>query len=59
MYGSDRSFLQVIKYLSQSGDYKKITVVLPRTGPLVTELEKLNVDIKYLTLSLLSKTYLM
>lgn len=59
MYGSDRSFLQVIKYLSQSGDYKKITVVLPRTGPLVDELEKLNVDIKYLTLSLLSKTYLM
>ena len=59
MYGSDRSFLQVIKYLSQSGDYKKITVVLPRTGPLVAELEKLNVDIQYLTLSLLSKTYLM
>lgn len=59
MYGSDRSFLQVIKYLSQSGDFQKITVVLPRTGPLVLELEKLNVDIIYLSLSLLSKTYLM
>lgn len=59
MYGSDRSFLQVIQYLSQSGDFEKITVVLPRTGPLVLELEKLSVDIKYMTLSLLSKTYLM
>jgi hypothetical protein len=45
MYGSDRSFLQVVIYLSQSGDFKKITIVLPRTGPLVSELEKLNVDI--------------
>lgn len=59
MYGSDRSFLQVVIYLSQSGDFKKITVVLPRSGPLVSELEKLNVDIIYLNLSLLSKTYLM
>jgi glycosyltransferase involved in cell wall biosynthesis len=59
MYGSDRSFLQVVKYLSQSADFKKITIVLPRSGPLVLELEKLNVDIKYLNLSLLSKTYLM
>ncbi len=58
MYGSDRSFLQVVIYLSQSGDYDKITIVLPRTGPLVSELEKLNVDIVYLDLSLLSKTYL-
>lgn len=59
MYGSDRSFLQVVIYLSQSGDFDRITIVLPRPGPLVSELEKLNVDIIYLELSLLSKTYLM
>lgn len=58
MYGSDRSFLQVVNYLRQSGRFEKITVILPRKGPLVTELEKLNVDIIYLQLSLLSKTYL-
>ena len=59
MYGSDRSFLQVIKYFNQSGDFKKITVVLPRQGPLVAELEKLDVGIIYMNLSLMSKTYLM
>lgn len=59
MYGSDRSFLQVVSYLSQSGNFSKITIVLPRFGPLVSELEKLDVNIIYLKLSLLSKTYLM
>lgn len=59
MYGSDRSFLQVVNYLSLSSDFEKITVVLPRNGPLVLELEKLKVEIIFMKLSLLSKTYLM
>lgn len=59
MYGSDRSFLQVINYLSLSPNYKKIAVILPRNGPLVKELEKLKVEIIFMNLSLLSKTYLM
>ncbi|WP_316819936.1 glycosyltransferase family 4 protein [Pedobacter gandavensis] len=59
MYGSDRSFLQVVNYLSLSPNFEKITVILPRNGPLVKELEKLNVEILFMNLSLLSKTYLM
>lgn len=59
MYGSDRSFLQVVNYLSLSPNFEKITVVLPRNGPLVAELEKLKVEIIFMNLSLLSKTYLM
>ncbi|MCX2453242.1 glycosyltransferase family 4 protein [Pedobacter sp. PLR] len=59
MYGSDRSFLQVVNYLSLSPNFEKITVVLPRNGPLVDELEKLKVEIIFMNLSLLSKTYLM
>lgn len=58
LYGSDRSFLQVVKYFKISGRYSKITVVLPSDGPLVNELRDLDVDIKFLNLSLLSKTYL-
>ncbi|WP_316746778.1 glycosyltransferase family 4 protein [Pedobacter gandavensis] len=59
MYGSDRSFLQVINYLSLSPNFQKITVILPRNGPLVEELKKLKVEIIFMNLSLLSKTYLM
>lgn len=59
MYGSDRSFLQVVNYLSLSPNFEKITVILPRNGPLVLELEKLKVEIIFMNLSLLSKTYLM
>ena len=59
MYGSDRSFLQVVNYLSLSSNFEKITVILPRNGPLVLELEKLKVEIIFMNLSLLSKTYLM
>lgn len=59
MYGSDRSFLQVVNYLSLSSNFEKITIILPRNGPLVIELEKLKVEIIFMNLSLLSKTYLM
>ncbi|MBB2149785.1 glycosyltransferase family 4 protein [Pedobacter gandavensis] len=59
MYGSDRSFLQVVNYLSLSPSFEKITVILPRNGPLVNELEKLKVEIIFMDLSLLSKTYLL
>lgn len=58
LYGSDRSFLQVISYLVETKKYDLITVVLPRKGPLVNELEKFNVSIIYWDMSLLSKTYL-
>lgn len=58
LYGSDRSFLQVVEYLVTSGRFSKITVVLPRTGPLSEKLELLGVEIKIMELSLLSKTYL-
>lgn len=58
LYGSDRSFLQVVEYLVTSGRFSKIVVVLPRTGPLSEKLERLGVEIKIMELSLLSKTYL-
>jgi len=58
LYGSDRSFLQVIKYFVFTKRFTTITVVLPRTGPLSVELEKLGVEMLYIDLSLLSKTYL-
>ena len=47
LYGSDRSFLQVVEYLKSSGKFELITVILPRTGPLVSELQKLDVDVKF------------
>ncbi len=58
LYGSDRSFLQVVKYLRESRAFEKICVALPRQGPLVEELEKLQVEVIFLSMSLLSKTYL-
>lgn len=58
LYGSDRSFLQVVEYLVASGRFSKIVVVLPRTGPLSEKLEQLGIEIKIMELSLLSKTYL-
>lgn len=58
LYGSDRSFLQVLEFFVKSGRFSEITVVLPRKGPLVEKIEELNVNVKYLSLSLLSKTYL-
>lgn len=58
LYGSDRSFLQVIKYFCLSAKFEKISIILPRHGPLVAELEKLDVEIIFTPLSLLSKTFL-
>lgn len=58
LYGSDRSFLQVIRKLKDSQDFTSIVVCLPRNGPLVEELFKIGVDVQFMDLSLLSKTYL-
>ncbi|WP_026632567.1 glycosyltransferase family 4 protein [Dyadobacter alkalitolerans] len=58
LYGSDRSFLQVVNYLKKTERYTDITVALPRTGPLAGHLEKLGVNVIFLNMSLLSKTYL-
>lgn len=58
LYGSDRSFLQVIEYLADTGRFEKISVVLPRTGPLVQKLNEVGVEVLFMDLSLLSKTYL-
>lgn len=58
LYGSDRSFLQVIEYLKDSQRFSKITVVLPRIGPLSNLLISLDVEVIFMDLSLLSKTYL-
>ena len=58
MYGSDRSFLQVVEYLLKSGKYSEIAVVLPRSGPLSDRLVDLGVNPVFVNLSLLSKTYL-
>ena len=58
LYGSDRSFLQVIEFLKGSGQFSKITVVLPRTGPLAEMLINLDIEVIFMELSLLSKTYL-
>ncbi|MEO5893978.1 MAG: glycosyltransferase family 4 protein [Ferruginibacter sp.] len=58
LYGSDRSFLQVVKYLKQSGKFSKITVVLRAQGALVAELEKLDIEIVFVKLSLINKTYI-
>ena len=58
LYGSDRSFLQVVEFFKSSGKYSAITVILPRYGPLSDELAKLSVEVIYMNLSLLSKTYL-
>ena len=58
LYGSDRSFLQVIKYLKQTKKFIKITVVMPRKGPLVEELEKLDIDLNFSQLALINKTYI-
>jgi glycosyltransferase involved in cell wall biosynthesis len=48
----------VIKYLVNSQRYELITVVLPNEGALSAKLLELGVEIKYLKLALLSKTYL-
>lgn len=58
LYGSDRSFLQVLEYFKKSGRFNEITVVVPRTGPLIEKLADLGVTIRIMDLSLLSKTYL-
>lgn len=58
LYGSDRSFLQVLEYLVTSMRYEKITVVLPKPGPLSNRITSLGVEIVYIKLSLLSKTLL-
>jgi glycosyltransferase involved in cell wall biosynthesis len=58
LYGSDRSLLQVITFLKSSKRFTKITVIVPREGPLCEELRKLDVDVIIMALSLLSKTYL-
>lgn len=58
LYGSDRSFLQVVKYLKQSKKFSKVTVVLPKHGALVYELEKLGIEVEFSPMSLINKTYL-
>lgn len=58
LYGSDRSFFQVIEYLVKSEKYSLITVVLPRYGPLTDKLEEINVQVIYKVLALINKTYL-
>ncbi|CAG4995328.1 D-inositol-3-phosphate glycosyltransferase [Dyadobacter sp. CECT 9275] len=58
LYGSDRSFLQVVEFLKGSGQFSQITVVLPRSGPLSEILESLEVEVIFVEMSLLSKTYL-
>ncbi len=58
LYGSDRSFLQVIKYLKQDPSITLITVILPRTGPLADELTRVGAEVMYMPLSILSKTLL-
>lgn len=58
LYGSDRSFLQVVEYLKHSGRFSEILVVLPRKGPLMDKLLDIGIEVKLLNLSLLSRTYL-
>lgn len=58
LYGSDRSFLQVVEYFVNSQSITRITVVLPRSGPLAEKLNMLGVEVLFMDLSLLSKTYL-
>lgn len=58
LYGSDRSFLQVIKYLKSTNVYSEICVVIPGYGPLVDELNLVGVKIKYVDLTIVRKTYL-
>jgi glycosyltransferase involved in cell wall biosynthesis len=58
LYGSDRSFLQVIQYLKKSGRFEKISIIIPRDGPLVEKLLELGVEVLFMPISLLSKTYL-
>lgn len=58
LYGSDRSFLQVLEFFVKSEQFTEIKVVLPRNGPLTAKLEELGVTIELMELSLLSKTYL-
>lgn len=58
LYGSDRSFLQVLEYFVKSNRFTEIKVMLPRNGPLTSKLEALGVTVELMDLSLLSKTYL-
>ena len=58
LYGSDRSFIQVIKYLRNNSNISELVVVLPRHGLLSTELDSLGIKIVYLKLSILSKSNL-
>ena len=58
LYGSDRSFLQVVTYFSEREDVTDILVLLPMHGPLVTELQKLQVQVEITRLCILRKVWL-
>ena len=45
LYGSDRAFVESVRLLRAEHPGAKIDVVLPRTGPIVTALDGLGVDV--------------
>ncbi|EAQ47942.1 glycosyltransferase family 4 protein [Leeuwenhoekiella blandensis] len=58
LYGSDRSFLQVVTYFSEREDVTDILVLLPMHGPLVSELQKLKVQVEITRLCILRKVWI-
>ncbi|WP_052731198.1 glycosyltransferase family 4 protein [Spirosoma radiotolerans] len=58
LYGSDRSFLQVIKYLKLTNKFSEICVVVPCQGLLINELLKIGVSVKIIKLTVISKSQL-
>ncbi|ANI88868.1 hypothetical protein A9P82_05920 [Arachidicoccus ginsenosidimutans] len=58
LYGSDRSFLQVIEYLAQRVNVEKIKVVLPMNGPLVDRITALDVEVNIEDLCIIRKVWL-
>jgi len=58
LYGSDRSFLQVVEFLNRNDLVEELLVLLPTDGPLVDELIKRNISFRIEELFILRKIYL-
>lgn len=57
LYGSDRSFLQVVNYLTRRTDVTEVKVLLPMSGPLVSALEKCGAIVEITSLCVLRKVW--
>jgi len=58
LYGSDRSFISSVKAIKDSFQSANLVVIIPRTGPIINELEKIGVEVEIKDMGILRKSEL-